>query len=725
MSDQESNIDSGAESNSEKDKTNAKRYMRGVRASRVALSRALLDSGLKTQVALAQLIAELEGLESPPKDSVSRAFREKAVDPGTIARIARALNVEPHALYLSAEQAATALSDTGFDVTQPQPAKFAPSAPGPSSEPHDKTDPPVLEPCEPRRRLPTAREVVGVALFITCAAIWVSLGRTNSTSLDSAVDLTNAPGGVLTVVLAPDNASEVSDDARALLQVLTRHVAEDVRVSLPGPAIAGGNADPETLRKTLRAHLALSRTESQQGRFLAIGLHWSAEKGAGMLAAVAGLRVEREQLLNSLGRKAGMALGRIAAGEAAHDAMPPSMETLGHYLDAREGLDKATSDDSFRQAGAQFLSALEDSPDWAPAHAGLCESMLFNSWTDNEQHALQTARDHCAQALALDDEDAYVRSVWGHYLRRTGQAKAGVDFLAQPPDADVLVRSAEAAITHPRIDPLGQLAESDFALYRETGEREFLWRAIGRLKRLTHQEFDYWRWHSLLATYYFYAQELQLSVSAGKQAFALQPQPLILVNLGMAQFCLGELDDMLESFESVTALEPAGYFGYEYSGVAQFYLGNYGESVRLRQLALEQIGRSGEPEIHQMWGGLGDALRHTGQTAAAIRAYQSAAEILERDFLSGTAAASDEAHRSYYAAIVEVLRGLEVDITVESLEGLGAIELDQSSRVRVAQLAKLLGETEFALDQAGQALLQCAGLSNHPDLLDLRASGAI
>ena len=708
MSDQKSDIGSGADNDSDNGRTNAKRYIRGVRASRVALSRALLDSGLRTQVALAQLIAELEGLESPPKDSVSRAFREKAVDPGTIARIARALNVEPHLLYLSAEQAGTALSDARFDVSPTPLARIAPSV---SS----------LVP-KPARRLPTAREVVGVALVITIAAIWISLGGTNYPSLAGAIDLTNAPGGVLTVVLAPD---EANDDTQALLQVLSRHVTQDVRVSLPGPAIAGGDADPEVLRETLRAHLAVSRTESRHGRYLAIGLHWSAEKGSGVLAAVAGLRVEREQLLNSLGKKAGIALSGIAAGDFSHYSAPPSLETLGHYLHGREALDRATSDDSFRQAGGRFRSALEDSPDWAPAHAGLCESMLFNSWVDNEQQALQAAREQCAQALALDAQDAYVRSVWGHYLRRTGQAKAGVDFLTQLSASDASLTPVQATMDLPRIDPLGQLAESDFALYRETGDSEFLRRATGRLQRLTSLESDYWRWYSLLATYYFYAQELELSVSAGKQALALQPQPLVLVNLGMAQFCLGDLGDMLDSFESVTVLEPSGYFGYEYSGLAQFYLGNYGESVRLRQLALDQIGHSGEPEIHQMWGGLADALRHADQKAAAISAYQSAAEILERDFLSGTAAASDEAHRSYYAAIVEVLRGGEVEVTVESLEQLGSIELDQSSRVRLAQLATFLGETEFALGQADQAFLQCAGLSKHPDLIDLRESGAI
>ena len=79
---------------------------RGVRASRVRLERALLASDLekKTQIALANRIADFEELDAAPRDLVNRIFREQPVDVKSIARVARALGVEAESLYADAAQ---------------------------------------------------------------------------------------------------------------------------------------------------------------------------------------------------------------------------------------------------------------------------------------------------------------------------------------------------------------------------------------------------------------------------------------------------------------------------------------------------------------------------------------------------------------------------------------------------------------------------------------------
>ncbi len=85
----------------------AKSRKRGVIASRAKLHAAMLNAGIKTQAALADKIADRESLESPPRDTVNRAFRQQRVSPASIARIARALGVEAYTLYLSAEEQAS------------------------------------------------------------------------------------------------------------------------------------------------------------------------------------------------------------------------------------------------------------------------------------------------------------------------------------------------------------------------------------------------------------------------------------------------------------------------------------------------------------------------------------------------------------------------------------------------------------------------------------------
>lgn len=83
------------------------RRRRGVSASRIRLTQALAEADLPrpTQAALAERIADLEDLDSAPKDMVSRVFREQPVDPQSIERVARALGVAAHTLYKTSRDA--------------------------------------------------------------------------------------------------------------------------------------------------------------------------------------------------------------------------------------------------------------------------------------------------------------------------------------------------------------------------------------------------------------------------------------------------------------------------------------------------------------------------------------------------------------------------------------------------------------------------------------------
>lgn len=81
-----------------------RRRKRGVRASRQKLEKALHNAGFKTQVSLAEYIAELESLDAAPKDMVNKVFREVPVSLHTIERIAQALKVEAFSLYLTREE---------------------------------------------------------------------------------------------------------------------------------------------------------------------------------------------------------------------------------------------------------------------------------------------------------------------------------------------------------------------------------------------------------------------------------------------------------------------------------------------------------------------------------------------------------------------------------------------------------------------------------------------
>jgi len=76
---------------------------RGVRASRAKLHSAMFKAGLKSQAALAELIAQREGLSDAPRQLVSRVMSQRSVDMRTLTRVADALNVQTYCLILSEE----------------------------------------------------------------------------------------------------------------------------------------------------------------------------------------------------------------------------------------------------------------------------------------------------------------------------------------------------------------------------------------------------------------------------------------------------------------------------------------------------------------------------------------------------------------------------------------------------------------------------------------------
>ncbi|MGY0604010.1 MAG: tetratricopeptide repeat protein, partial [Paraglaciecola chathamensis] len=85
---------------------------RGIRASKQKLRSAQLAAGFKSQAEVVDKIQSLEGLEKAPRSLVSRVFRGDPVDPLSIERVAKALNVEAWVLYLDSGEVDVSTQNT-------------------------------------------------------------------------------------------------------------------------------------------------------------------------------------------------------------------------------------------------------------------------------------------------------------------------------------------------------------------------------------------------------------------------------------------------------------------------------------------------------------------------------------------------------------------------------------------------------------------------------------
>jgi len=657
---------------------------RGVRASRLKLTRALNEAGLPTQVALAERIADQEDLESVPKDMVNRAFRELSVEIRSLDRIAHALGVEAHTLYKTADELER-------DVTAAQP---------------------VAAPWHAGAR---AGMLAVFLAAIAVAAIWLYIVEPWSNdpaggSLDVAQPLTLGDGALLVLPLVTPDGHDLTPGLRAAL-------SRNFNVATPTALAAADTADLAGLAQRLRLDVILDGEFVTQGRLTAVRVFAFAN---GVRQQVWGESLPSPALPTRLEAIA----GRIAAAVRrtmglADRPVPhfPLAPVQDDYLMGQVYLDEPASELNLKRAQTRFESALRQDSNYARAHAGLCHALLEAHWMLEEDRMLQDASRACSQALLLDPEDPVVATAHAYFLRRTGR------------NDEAIARYKQVTASDPVHTPaLEGLSASYLDAYRQEGDRAFLERAIAAARRAADADPTIWKPLFSLASMYWFDGNLRGAIAASEEALSRDENEYVLANLGTFYVCAGAFEPARDAYLRARDLAPGSYVGDEFLGMVYYFLGDYDESVRLRERAIGSIG-DGAPEIHEMWGHLGDAYRAQGNAAGAVDAYQRAAAIAERDHLRGTIPAADQAARAYYYTVLQSLDPGNVPERVQrqidaELEQIEAAQVEATAHRRLAQIWLLRGDRGRARQALARATSTCPGYARLPDLQPLRDSVA-
>jgi tetratricopeptide (TPR) repeat protein len=338
--------------------------------------------------------------------------------------------------------------------------------------------------------------------------------------------------------------------------------------------------------------------------------------------------------------------------------------------------------------------------------------LLEEYWMSDEERALKDAGRACGQALQLDPQDPVVAAAHAHFLSRTGRNTDALALYERIVGEQATDASAWSG-----------LASALLQEYRQSGNRDFLVRAKDAAR--TAADVDPLIWKSLfaLASMEWFDGNVAAAIAASEAALERDRNEYVLANLGTFYLCDGAFENALDAYRGAQEIAPQSYVGDEFMGMAHYFLGNFEESAKLRQRAIDSIA-SGEPEIHEMWGNLGDSYRQLGDIDSAIDAYLRAAEIAERDHLRGTRPAGDRAARAYYYSILE---SLDADLVPGEISRQIAAELDDidaaivssSSHRRMAQTWLIRGDIGKARDSIARATATCRGFERLPDLADL------
>ncbi len=670
---------------------------RGVQASRTKLVHALNSAGLRTQAALAERIADLEELTVAPKDLVNRAFRELSVDPQTLDRIATALKVDVHTLYKSADEPVSPTPNRSEPVEAP---RELPASAAQIDTPKSKT------------AWFVALAVGAVALLAT--GWYLAPTETASNSLEVVRESphnSNALSlGATSVVVMPIDM----DNDGLITSSLRQALSENYNVATPTAIAAAQTNDPQEIAEKLRVDIVIYGEVLKVGSLVGVRIYGSTDSGR--------QQIWSESLpVNQLeARSANIAQHIVAAMQAVTSDSPPATPApyfavaavQDDYLQGQQYLEKPASELNIKRAQSRFSSALRQDPEYAKAHAGLCLALLEEFWMGDEERALNDAAGTCGEAMALAPEDSVVAIAHAYFLRRSGRNDEAIDKFEQ-----IVEREPDNAVA------LVGLASTLLQSFRQNGEKAQLNRAIAMSKRSVEANPESSRAYNTLLNLQWFAGNIKAAIDAAENSIKFEENELALVNLGTLYLCSGSLEKARSTYERAVAIAPESYIGREFLGQAMYFLGDFATSADLRRKAIESI-TDGVPEIHEMWGNLGDSYRQTGNTAGAIGAYVQASRIAERDHLRGNAAIADRASRAYYYTM---LRSLDHDTVSDDVYNAMLQELDEiSAKVtetsalrRLAQTWLQLGQRQKAQDTLSKVTATCPGYAMMPDLTEL------
>jgi tetratricopeptide (TPR) repeat protein len=305
-----------------------------------------------------------------------------------------------------------------------------------------------------------------------------------------------------------------------------------------------------------------------------------------------------------------------------------------------------------------------------------------------------------------------VAAAHAHFLSRTGRNDEAIEVY----EKIIETHSMDAMA-------LAGLASSRLQAFRQGGDRAMLTAAKEAARLAADVDPLVWKPLFALATMEWFDGNVTEAIAASEAAIARDENEYVLANLGTFYLCDGAFEEARDAYSRARELNPRSYVGDEFLGTAYYFLGDFEGSAALRQRAIEAVS-AGEPEIHEMWGNLGDSYRQIEDREKAVDAYTRAAEIAERDYLRGTAPAADRAARAYYYTM---LKGLEpnavpddVARTIDDeIDGIAA-ELDSATSLRrMAQTYLEREEIDKARATLDRATATCRGYADFPDLAAL------
>ena len=700
----------------------ARKRKRGIRASREKLEAAMLNAGFDTQTDLAKYIAINEGIDKPPKDLVNKVFREQAVSTHNLARIANALGISAHTIYLArddkefeavveVQQSQSADENTQHNVAESRTIEH---------ESEIQTDNHKASECQETEPTQASFKPKGlmhkylhkksfiyfafVSLFVFAAYGLLSY---QSSTFENTLTKIESPLGVVRLIVQAPNSMKVAADQ--LIQLLNTH--ESITAVLASSPNSYDLDAQEALLKW-QAHAVLKLAQTDYENYTRIEamintsqdhavLHQSTlhQSEVALGARPANVKIVQQVL-------------KFINGQATYTIDSVSAASHTYFAKGKNALFLSHSADAYQNAITLFERAILVDENDALAYAELCRAFARYSWIQNESESLEKAAVYCNKAEQLSPDVPSVATARAELLIHTGEALKAVNAIEA-----VIMPDLEDA------DSLSTWAGAYLALYNQSSNSEDADRAEELALKALRLAPRHWHAINTLGNLYFARGETGKAKEQFAAASKVVKHEIILANLGTLQMCFGELENAVRTYQDVIDNFQNNYIGYENLGSVYFYQNRYKQAAEQKLLAIQK-----QPEIaiHQVWASLGEVYLRMGSADEALHYYTEALVVTERDQLIQNANVSIDFHKFYYQTKIKQIKH-NFTITHDFVDKVNGFfnqknQLGLKERSHLAWLAYKAGEGE-----KGQILWQeisqvCSIYKRSPELLAQIAS---
>lgn len=587
---------------------------RGVRASREKLEAAMLSAGYETQMTLAKQIALDEGLDKPPKDLVNKIFREQAVSTHNLARIAKALRVEAHTIYLAKD-------DSEFEeVVDIQSI--------PSEHSYEITEEQIAS--------STSSFTLGKKNFIIYLAGLFALSLSLYYVFFSAPIVNNpvttkivAPlGKVRIVVQAPE---DFVFSSTAIISALNAN--PNITAILASSSTSYPLSSTQALDKWQTHAVLTLRYKQHEFYTQTTAIINSRESEATLLQALLH-NSERKLAANQTSLDIALQVERFINGEVLREMGTTSAQAFDNYAQGKEILFLAHSANAYQQAIDYFTQAISKDANFALGYAELCRTYLRFSWVQDESTLLEKAATYCETANQLASHAMQVVSANAELLARTGEPEKALALVENAIPISLTSADAMAIRASIHLTMNGQAPSDEHSQLSE----QFALKALELVPM-------HWHAFNTLGNLYFSSGQIQQAKEQFASASKIVKHEVILANLGTLQLCFGELDNAKNTFIDVITNFDNNYLGYENLGSIYFFQQDNEKALEQKSIAIKK-----QPDlaIHQVWSGLAEVYLQLQKTEEALNYYGKALTLIERDELLDNVTIGDRLHKLYY-----------------------------------------------------------------------------